>query len=72
MKQFVINVPDDKRSFFEELMHNLDFAITETSMVSEPILEWHKEIVLDRIANSTEEDYIPWDEAKLKIQRKNK
>ncbi|MES2485974.1 MAG: hypothetical protein V4581_08540 [Bacteroidota bacterium] len=72
MKQFVINVPDDKRSFFEELMHSLDFAITETSMVSEPILEWHKEIVLDRIANSTEEDYIPWDEAKLKIQRKNK
>lgn len=72
MKQFVINVPDDKQAFFEKLMQNLDFAVTNTSVVNEPVPEWHKEIVLNRMASSSEDDYIPWEEAKLNIRRKNK
>ncbi len=75
MKQFIINVPDEKRSFFEELMKNLDFSVSENTpvnFVNEPIPEWHKEIVLERMNNAKETDYIPWEEAKQQIRRKGK
>ncbi len=70
MKQFIINVPDNKQSFFEELMHNLDFTVTNQNVLSEPFPEWHKQIVNERIASAKEEDYIPWEEAKKQIRRK--
>jgi serine protease inhibitor len=70
MKQFVINVPDDKQSFFEELMRNLDFSIEGRGMVNEPIPEWHKEEVRKRIENLKEEDYLPWDEVKRQIRER--
>lgn len=69
MKQFIINVPDDKGSFFEELMRSLDFVISENKIVSEPVPEWHKDIVRNRINSASEDDYIPWYEAKQMIKR---
>ena len=69
MKQFVINVPEEKQSFFRELMQNLDFTLSETNVVNEPIPEWHKEVVSERIENASEDDYISWDEAKKMIRR---
>jgi len=70
MKQFIINVPDDKQSFFEELMRNLDFSIESGGMLNEPVPEWHKEIVLDRMENFSEEEHIPLDMAMKQIKRK--
>lgn len=70
MKQFVINVPDDKQSFFEELMRNLDFSIEGRGLASEPIPEWHKEEVRKRIENVKEEDYLPWEEVKKQIRER--
>lgn len=70
MKQFIINVPDDKQSFFEELMNNLDFSIEGNDMVNEPIPEWHKEEVRKRIENVKEEDYLPWEEVKKQIRER--
>ena len=29
--------------------------------------QWQKDIVRERIENSTDEDYIPWDEAKKQL-----
>lgn len=34
------------------------------------IPEWHKEIVLGRVAEAKPEDYIPWDKAKKKLTHK--
>ena len=31
------------------------------------IPQWQKDIVLDRIENSTDKDYIPWSEAKKQL-----
>ncbi|SFQ27830.1 hypothetical protein SAMN05444144_102331 [Flavobacterium akiainvivens] len=39
--------------------------------MEENIPEWHKDIVLNRMANAKEEDYVDWNEAKLRIRRHN-
>lgn len=70
MKQFLINVPDDKQHFFKELMDSLNFSVAETGMVNEPVPEWHKELVSKRFEEASEEDFVSWDEAKKKLNRK--
>jgi len=72
MKQVhvTINVPDNK---FDKLMEFLsknfgNITVNQTEDFDVP--EWHKEIVLKRIKNAKEEDFIPWEEARKKLRFK--
>lgn len=64
MKHFKISVPDNKYTFFMELVDSLDFI-----KVSEhPIPEEHKNIVRERIKNSNPRTLVDWEKAKKKIK----
>lgn len=63
MKQVTLSVPDEKYSFFIELMNSIDFVSIEDFP---PIPEEHKAIVMERIKKSTENPdlLLDWDEVK--------
>ena len=61
MKRVIVNVPDDKLEEFLRLMNSIGCEIAEEDF---EIPEWHKEIVLERIKNTKEEDFIPWEQVR--------
>lgn len=61
MARIVINVPDEKLTEFNQAMNKLGFQPKEEDFV---VPERHKEIVRERIRNTKEEDYIPWEQVK--------
>lgn len=67
MPRVVINVPDEKLAEFNQVMHSMGFQPKEEDFV---VPEWHKEIVRESIRNTKEEDYIPWEEVKRKLDIK--
>jgi hypothetical protein len=67
MKQVTLSVPDEKYSFFIELMHSIDFVSIEDFP---PIPEEHKAIVMERIKDSKPEELIPWEEARKQLHFK--
>ena len=50
MTAYTVSIPDDKKSFFEELLSSLGL---EAKKENEDFIvpEWHKKIVLDRLKN---------------------
>lgn len=75
MRQIVLNIPDNKFSFFMELIHNFKFIKIEntdekTSDIEVP--DWHKEIINKRIKNSKPEDMLNWKDVELKLDAKFK
>ncbi len=60
MKEITLKIPDNKFSFFMELIQQLGIEISE----EEGITEEHKSIVRERIKNAKAEDMIPWEEAR--------
>ena len=62
MTQVKINVPDDKYSFFVELMENLGFELDEDIDIPEE----HKEIVRERIQLSKNDPdrLLDWEQVK--------
>ena len=61
MKKVTISIPEEKYSFFLELLASLDFA-TVNSMEDIEISEEHKALVRDRIKTTTV--FEDWDEVK--------
>jgi len=70
MRHVTLSVPEEKYSFFIELMNSIDFVSIEDDFP--PIPEEHKAIVLERIRTSKPENLIPWEEARNKIRFKSK
>jgi len=70
MKQFVIQVPENKASFFLELIHSLGFSRAEDIEESRDlgIAEEHKELIRDRIATVKDSDFVSWDVASKQIK----
>lgn len=66
MKQITLNIPDDKYTFFLELMENLGFEKTDELTIPQE----HKDIVRERIRNSKPDELISWDEARKKLKFK--
>lgn len=60
MKEITLKIPDNKFSFFMELIQQLGIEISE----EEGITQEHKSIVRERIKNAKAEDMIPWEEAR--------
>lgn len=66
MRQVTLSVPEDKYEFFMELMKSIDFVSVENI----PIPESHKEIVRERIKNSSRGDFKSWKEVRDSLDRK--
>ena len=67
MPRVVINVPDEKLAEFNQVMQQMGFQPQEENFT---VPEWHKDIVRERIRTAKEEDYIPWEEVKRKLDEK--
>ena len=61
MKEITLKVPDTKLRFFMELFKQLGLEVSDEEFV---IPEEHKEVVLERIQNTKEEDLLNWDDIK--------
>lgn len=66
MNRIIVNVPDEKMQAFEEAMRGL--GIQRTADYDFEVPEWHKKIVLDRVANYKPGDGRDWDELKQLIK----
>jgi len=67
MKKIVVHIPDNKYTFFMELLKNFDFISVEEKEMELP--EDQKDEVRRRIKKSDEDPsrLMDWDEAKKKI-----
>lgn len=69
MKEVTLKIPDQKLSFFMELVKQLGLEISDQNI--KPVIhDWQKEEVLNRIKNTKPEDYISREEAKKDINTK--
>jgi hypothetical protein len=66
MREITIKIPEDKFSFFQQLITNLGFDFE----VDIQIPEEHKEIVRERIKKSKPEDFKSWKEARKQLRFK--
>lgn len=67
MKKIILHIPDNRYSFFMELLKNFDFISIEEKDVEIP--DEHKKEVRKRIKKSEEDPsrLMDWDEAKKNI-----
>ena len=61
MKEVTLKIPDKQLQFFMKLFKQLGLEVKAEEIL---ISEEHKEIVLDRIQNTKEEELLNWDEIK--------
>jgi len=60
-----VAVPENKLTFFKELVTSLNFKEIDVSIDMDfDIPEAHKKMVLERIKNSKPENWLRWDEVK--------
>lgn len=58
-----VAVPENKLTFFKELVHSLNFKEIDTEdQLNFDIPEEHKKLVLERIKNAKPENWLRWDE----------
>ena len=69
MREITLRIPDTQINFFLELFEKLNIEPLEKEIY---IPEKHKEIVRNRLINTSPKDYIPWKEARKKIKFKTK
>ena len=69
MRQLTVTIPDDfYTSFIEFFKHIPEVSIQNKEDNEVPL--WQQEIVLERIKNSKPEDYVSWEEAKIRLDAK--
>lgn len=70
MTQFTITVPDNKISFFIELIKSIDFLKINEPDVMLEIPDWHKSIIDKRLKEYREnpENVIDWEVAQKQIE----
>ena len=71
MAHFRVIVPDNKATFFKELLHNLSFAKTEQTDEFE-LTEANKTIIDQRLENykNKPNSYIDWEEVQKDIEKR--
>ena len=69
MKEVTLKIPEKQFQFFIELFQKLGLELQKDDF---DIPEEHKEVVRERIKNSKEEDFMPWEEARKKLKFKEK
>lgn len=62
MKNITLSIPDHKLAFFTELLNSLGFVTQDVALDKFEIPEEHRQLVLDRMANSSPETLSDWDE----------
>jgi hypothetical protein len=62
MKEFLVQIPDQKEALLKELLLELGCTLIESTQY--PIAEEHKNLVLHRIQTEDEQEFISWDEVK--------
>ncbi|MEA3445235.1 MAG: addiction module protein [Bacteroidota bacterium] len=69
MTQFTVTIPDNKISFFRELISNLSYAKFEETQEFE-LSDAHKEILNQRLENykNNPGSYINWEDVKKDIE----
>lgn len=68
MKEVTLKIPDNKLSFFMELIKQLGFEVTQEVEIPEE----QKKIVRERISSAKPEDMIPWKDARKQLTFKRK
>jgi len=70
MKQFILQVPEQKARFFTELIQSLGFVKTKeiNEITSFEVPEEHKKIVRERMKSSHPSELLDWDDALKKIK----
>lgn len=66
MKEVTLKIPENKITFFMELVKQLGLEITEEVDISEE----QKNIVLERIRTAKAEEMISWNEARKQLLHK--
>ncbi len=64
MKEVTLKIPEDKFDFFMEVFNQLGLETSEEDFV---IPEWQKDVVLERIKISKDEDFFSIDDLDKKI-----
>ena len=68
MNEITLKIPEDKYDFFMKVFNQLGLEVSDDDFV---IPEQQKEVVLERIKNAKEEDFIPWKEAGKQLKFKS-
>jgi len=70
MKELQLHIPEEKFQFVIELLnqHNIDYSHIN-KLDYPPVQNWKKNMVEERIASAKASDYIPWEDALLRIQK---
>jgi hypothetical protein len=66
MKEVTLKIPENKVSFFMELVKQLGLEVTEEVDISEE----HKSIVRERIRTAKAEEMVSWKEARKQLLHK--
>lgn len=66
MKVVSVKIPDGQIRFFKDLVKRLGFEFVDDPTIPEE----HKAIVRQRMATSSEDDLIEWDEARKSLRTK--
>jgi|GEM_PF-4164360 len=66
MKQYTIAIPDDKEAFFQEFMRMAGVFVIESGDTDIP--QWHVDLVKERVATTSDQNMLNWDEAKKRIK----
>ncbi|MCK4661453.1 MAG: addiction module protein [Bacteroidales bacterium] len=71
MAHFRVTVPDNKATFFKELLHNLSFVKTEQAGEFE-LTEANKTIIDQRLENykNNPDSYLDWEEVQKDIEKR--
>ena len=65
MKEITLKVQEEKLQFFLELMAQLDFVEINNDI---EVPEFHKSIVMDRLATYKKEEQFDWEDVKDKFE----
>jgi hypothetical protein len=68
MKQYTIAIPEDKEAFFQEFMRMAGIFVIDSGNTDIP--KWHKDIIRERVASSSDTNMLNWDDVKNKIKVK--
>ncbi|MFN0031204.1 MAG: hypothetical protein ACKVOR_03495 [Flavobacteriales bacterium] len=69
MADIIVNVPQDKLQFFTALLKELKLKFTNEEAYEVP--EWQQQLIKERFATATADDYVPATELLDEIAKKH-
>lgn len=72
MRQVIVSFPDDFYQTFMEYLKDKPEVLVDEKLeyLDKSVPQWQQDLVLERIKNAKPEDYIPWNEAKKRLDAK--